>query len=106
MKNDKADRELNDRIGQCIPNISEAPDYRLPLHHPKNNTGTTSAISPATQEIIAKEIAKHLDEALRGVERILFNHGMRLDTKTRSEMSELQTDIKTSLQTLVRRWKL
>ena len=24
MKNDKADRELNDRIGQCIPNISEA----------------------------------------------------------------------------------
>lgn len=86
--------------------FTEAPDYRLPLHHPKNNAGTTSAISTATQEIIAKEIAKHLDEALRGVERILFNHGMRLDTKTRSEMSELQTDIKTSLQTLVRRWKL
>ena len=59
--------------------FTEAPDYRLPLHHPKNNAGTTSAISTATQEIIAKEIAKHLDEALRGVERILFNHGMRLD---------------------------
>ena len=83
-----------------------APDYRLPLHHPKNNAGTTSAISTATQEIIAKEIAKHLDEALRGVERILFNHGMRLDTKARGEMSEMQTDIKTLLQTLVRRWKL
>ncbi len=24
MKNDKADRKLNERIGQCIPNISEA----------------------------------------------------------------------------------
>ena len=35
--------------------FTEAPDYRLPLHHPKNNAGTTSAISPATQEIIAKE---------------------------------------------------
>ena len=99
-------RKFLDGSKAAMKRFTEAPDYRLPLHHPKNNTGTTSAISPATQEIIAKEIAKHLDEALRGVERILFNHGMRLDTKTRSEMSELQTDIKTSLQTLVRRWKL
>ena len=99
-------RKFLDGSKAAVKRFTEAPDYRLPLHHPKNNAGTTSAISPATQEIIAKEIAKHLDEALRGVERILFNHGMRLDTKTRSEMSELQTDIKTSLQTLVRRWKL
>ena len=67
---------------------------------------TEATISPATQEKIALEIAKHLDEALRGVERILFNHGMRLDTKARGEMSEMQTDIKSLLQTLVRRWKL
>ena len=99
-------RKFLDGSKAAVKRFTEAPDYRLPLHHPKNNARTTSAISPATQEIIAKEIAKHLDEALRGVERILFNHGMRLDTKTRSEMSELQTDIKTSLQTLVRRWKL
>ncbi len=99
-------RKFLDGSKAVMKRFTEAPDYRLPLHHPKNNAVTTSAISPATQEIVAKEIAKHLDEALRGVERILFNHGMRLDTKTRSEMSELQTDIKTSLQTLVRRWKL
>ena len=86
--------------------FTEAPDYRLPLHHPKNNAGTTSAISTATQEIIAKEIAKHLDEALRGVERILFNHGLKMDTKVKNEMREMQTDIKSLLQTLVRRWKL
>lgn len=99
-------RKFLDGSKAAAKRFTEAPDYRLPLHHPKNNAGTASAISPETQEKIAKEIAKHLDEALRGVERILFNHGMRLDTKTRSEMSELQTDIKTSLQTLVRRWKL
>jgi len=67
---------------------------------------TEATISPATQEIIALEIAKHLDEALRGVERILFNHGLKMDTKVKNEMREMQTDIKSLLQTLVRRWKL
>ena len=67
---------------------------------------TEETISPATQEKIALEIAKHLDEALRGVERILLNHGLRMDTKVKNEMREMQTDIKSLLQTLVRRWKL
>ena len=99
-------RKFLDGSKAAVKRFTEAPDYRLPLHHPKNNAVTTSAISPATQEIIAKEIAKHLDEALRGVERILFNHGLKMDTKVKNEMREMQTDIKSLLQTLVRRWKL
>ena len=99
-------RNFLDGSKAAMKRITEAPDYRLPLHHPKNNTGTSSAISPATQEKIALEIAKHLDEALKGVERILRNHGMQMDTKAKNEMSEMQTDIKSLLQTLVRRWKL
>ena len=59
----------------------------------------------ALQEKIAKEIAEHLDKALGGVERMLLP-AMQPDTKTRNEMREMQTDIKSIMRTLVGHWKL